>query len=453
MNCQELNERMIDPVALPQIEQDPQAMEHLTSCSACHARWEYEKKLQAGFQSIVERPIPSALTEKLLEIPNQATAMATQEETGVPFWGRFWFKAGLSAAMAGFLLAVCLKTIQYSGQGPTTRTGEISTAAAPKEKTPETGLAANPIIEPAQPTAIPEPAKPHPALNPAAEIAAASPSETRFDLARLPKEADKAAPTVTMQNSVADGVAREKETGSTPAPSSPPAGGPAPRSVRPGVAPTSESGDFSAAGKETAKKENPTKAEEPPHVVGEPLIDPSEKTKIQLAARKAPQPVASKGSAPAGSGNTDSFSAAEENKILADQVDSGKLGEVMLMKASPEEVLAPLEAAPGDLAQSEGEAGFVQPPPSGMKKALGKREMRAKLDIRRDQRHELIERIVREHRSQVREGPLDIDQWVISKWITVRERIQLSPPPGTRWAAILEGNELVAVLEVAESEN
>ena len=65
----------------------------------------------------------------------------------------------------------------------------------------------------------------------------------------------------------------------------------------------------------------------------------------------------------------------------------------------------------------------------------------------RDSRHERIEEVMREHFGEIREGPLDINQWVISDWISVKERIFLAPPPGYRWVSARRGQRWEAILQ------
>ncbi|MBF0409365.1 MAG: hypothetical protein HQM10_18640 [Candidatus Riflebacteria bacterium] len=61
---------------------------------------------------------------------------------------------------------------------------------------------------------------------------------------------------------------------------------------------------------------------------------------------------------------------------------------------------------------------------------------------------EFIKSILNEHSSEMKEGPLDIDQWVVNGWITLRERIALTPSMDGKWYVVNEdGNWNVYVSE------
>lgn len=46
---------------------------------------------------------------------------------------------------------------------------------------------------------------------------------------------------------------------------------------------------------------------------------------------------------------------------------------------------------------------------------------------------ELVEYVANNYANSISEGWLDINEWVIKKWITVKERIFIAPPQGYRW--------------------
>ncbi|MBF0545118.1 MAG: hypothetical protein HQM08_11815 [Candidatus Riflebacteria bacterium] len=54
---------------------------------------------------------------------------------------------------------------------------------------------------------------------------------------------------------------------------------------------------------------------------------------------------------------------------------------------------------------------------------------------------EFIRAILFEHPNELKEGPIDLNQWVLNGWLTVRERIKLTPSMDGFWAVVKDGNE------------
>ncbi|MBI3040042.1 hypothetical protein HYY75_13495, partial [bacterium] len=64
-----------------------------------------------------------------------------------------------------------------------------------------------------------------------------------------------------------------------------------------------------------------------------------------------------------------------------------------------------------------------------------------------EERRAKIEDLLNLHSTKVVEGPIDLNQWVLDKWITLRERIMLAPPPNLRWKSNLRSGKFEVSLE------
>jgi hypothetical protein len=138
---------------------------------------------------------------------------------------------------------------------------------------------------------------------------------------------------------------------------------------------------------------------------------------------------------------------------------SATRGELLLAKGTGEALAEPLarEGAADRVAKDERPppgrvAPFAAPPPAAaptrptltFKKELPPARIAS---LPRDQRNSKVEAVLEAHSRDVKEGPIDINHWVINDWISVKERIFLAPPPGYHWVAIRRGSRWEASLQ------
>ncbi|HOT29041.1 MAG TPA: hypothetical protein PLU72_12725 [Candidatus Ozemobacteraceae bacterium] len=479
MNCNECTEKILDHALLEQTVADPEAAAHLEGCPACRKRLEFERSLAAGFHAIVTEEPPIELAGRVLNIPECVTAeersvtgsrrqegraavpetlVIAPEPAGkpdessaarvpekrpareIPWWQAFWFRAGVSFAAAGFLLAIGVsqvmttsssvdrgrtdvaleKTLDYVKSAP-------QPAVAPSSE--EMTMAAAPVVpeEAKEPVAVPEVPLPPPPV---------------FEA--------KSAPPEGMQSLVSPGPENPTEKIAA-APAEPSADSGAERLAA--VPANEEKGPVKAV--EPAR---PAASASPPKVVGEPLVKkkgekdtvPEERivlAKQQPAAPVAPVAVQSKGLIVGGAARRaspsvspaiapqETESAPAGGERFASERIEPEVGDILLRKADAEGT----EKTADDLAPDY-EAGFAPPPPV---KAAAERFRQDFIDETTigvsPRKQARIEELMAAHAAEMREGPLDIDHWVLSGWITVKERIQLAPPEGMRWVAVRSG--------------
>nr|MBP7633608.1 hypothetical protein [Candidatus Ozemobacteraceae bacterium] len=208
MNCNEFTEKILDHALLGQTVAEPDAAAHLEGCSACRERLEFERSLAAGFHAIATEEPPIELAGRVLNIPECVTAeersvAGTRRQEGraampetlviapepagkreersavqvlekrpvreIPWWQAFWFRAGVSFAAAGFLLAIGVSQIMTTGSSVDRGRTDValektldyakSAPKPPAEPAPEKmTMAAAPVVpeETKEPVAVPE---------------------------------------------------------------------------------------------------------------------------------------------------------------------------------------------------------------------------------------------------------------------------------------------------------
>ncbi len=467
MNCNEFIERILDHALLEQTAAEPEAVAHLDGCPACRERLEFERTLAAGFSAIVSAEPPAEMASRILDIPerlkpvDQPAAIAEPSAVlekprelppelpaelpaaqparsrpeapfrEIPWWQGFWFKAGLSFATAGFLLAVGVTQLLTTESGVTEKRAESARTA------PATEMAAKSEL-PAGVPAVPDAAvgaaadgevasalaQPTGMMMAAAPVAPSAPEEQKAQIA-LP--AAPPPPPPAFRAGSGESAGGTNMTESRPADSLSMAESGATKIETAGELPAQSDG---SRVRNKDRREDESKL---PIVIGEPLIGAKDKKDVKPTAVKpvpaaVPVPAPSKPSALI-------VRPAEPAENAYAKVESVKqVGEIMLRETPDDRKQAADELA------ADSEAGFAPPPPAKSMAAVSRsnfvEESGTAVSPRKQAR---IEEIMSAHPSGIKAGTLDIDQWVLSGWITVKERIDIAPPHGMKWIAVKSG--------------
>ncbi len=81
------------------------------------------------------------------------------------------------------------------------------------------------------------------------------------------------------------------------------------------------------------------------------------------------------------------------------------------------------------------DSGWAPPPAVSTKMMANRSAPSEVLSKRSDTRIEKILLVIREHEDRIFQGRLDINDWVIKKWISVKDRIAIAPDSGMEWHA------------------
>lgn len=479
MNCEEFRDKLTDPTALAAVEIDHEAMLHVAACENCRARLGYEKQLMTGFAQIGNRQPPVALADRIIGIPAAERAKSGSSTPWRLLWKRYWFQTSLATGLAVLFLAVSLTFLAPAPTpAPLARQTSPTLAAAPTESL-ESPAARPPLagqldgVAPEGQSALAGGDLAAADTAPADGIAPAlAPMETAgilkddggrdeepktFEMAKaegrakdnLPSTADVITP-----RPLAVELPRSAPIPAAPAPAHPPAalGEVARDSAQVLAAPTAPKADQDGA---FEREVSPSQEEAAlPMVRGQPLDEetdsfaqpPLQLSRVSPSAKEARARIA-----PIKAKTVDPFEAKVHSGPSAER------GEILLMKGAGEgasrhgESLDD-EAAPITVAKA---MPYAPPPPPARPSAsmaVKKVESSRGADLApRDARHDEMERILSEHSAEIREGPLDINQWVISGWISVKERIFLAPQPRFRWMAVRRGQRWEAVLQKSSS--
>ncbi|HOY67036.1 MAG TPA: hypothetical protein PLP29_09110 [Candidatus Ozemobacteraceae bacterium] len=468
MNCNEFIEKILDHALLEQSVAEPEAASHLAGCPTCRERLEFERRLAAGFATVVGQEPPSELAARVLDIPGRSAAAEAPDTAAEPrnviaeaparlpieapvverpraaaqepvsrepaWWQTFWFRAGLSFAAAGFLLAVGVSHLMTGESGMADKRTELA-RSADVQTAPSAVPAPAGSSEP-QPGGQPEiPAAPVAVTPPVPEVAAGADTGMQPPAQTMTMAAAPAAPVtppppppVFRVETAAPPEGAEAVSKAAPAPE-PVLERPAAQNEIPAVAAVSEEK------LETAKNR-------PPVVVGEPLTGGSKKRSVkpdmQLAAAK-PAPTSPKpGDALPEKKVTPAVAASKAFTVRA-RVPSEAFAEsdgVLLRETTTADER---EQAADDLTPPS-EPGFAPPPPKSFaKSAAPDRDIDLSGAVASPRKQARIEEIMAAHAAVIRGGALDIDQWVLSGWITVKERIDIAPPHGMKWIAVKRG--------------
>ncbi|NLI76769.1 MAG: hypothetical protein GX442_10050 [Candidatus Riflebacteria bacterium] len=490
MNCEEFRDRLGDPTTLPEVETDDEAMRHVAGCEPCRSWLAYEKQLAGGFTQMGNRQPPVALADRIIGIPAAELRRRGQSAPWWRLWRRSWWPAALAGGAAVLFLAVSLTWLTAPATSPVPAGPRAMRAAAP---TPAFEEKAAPAPSPGGPAASTEavsdtaagtpaePAVPPTApANPAGESvrAAAAGGAAPDGMLALTPPAEPAAQAGKKTSPASEDSSEETSAQATTAfllakvesaKDAPPAPAlalppepvslglpkaiPLPLPPLPKSAPGREPGPAAGVALDSADvlyDISPSEAESAdggmPIVRGRPLDEEGEtpppirvakaqpaETRPRLAPARPADPFSPKVS-PSGP------SASRGERLLREGAGESAAGAMAKGKAeSRESESFQVARAPAPV--------FAPPPP---RSALALRKETA--DHRgatppRDDRHEKIEAVMQEHRGDIREGPLDINQWVISDWISVKERIFLAPPPNFRWVAVKRGQRWEASLQ------
>jgi len=427
MNCLEFQDILLDPTQAAEIESNLEAASHLASCETCKIRFEYEKNLISSFGAIAERPLPARLTEKILNIPNSSTG-----KKHLPFWKTFRFQVGFSFAVATILLVFLIaspnKNATLPGLSEIKKDELRAREKAIADSNAEAVVAASsvPTGAPGLQEAIQLAARPSPAPS------LVQPKDTtEFDKSESKKVFENfcetspgekiCPPEAEPQISPPHMPNKEKDFGKKGLPESTKAGFSREKfqETRPSAKPV-----MVALPKDLSR----AKHEVTPQVVrGEPLISQSQNSAQNSSYNHE------KFSKPETISNFEKELLGRESETNSQNRNSNE--EIAMMKISDAERKDARDSITIDSpnlekeSSSPGSERWVPPPPR-LAKAVSD-----KLPTRVDPRILKIQDILNKHEKDIKPGLLDINQWVISGWINVKERIFLTPDPDTRWLA------------------
>jgi len=462
MNCNEFIERILDHVLLEQTAADSEAAVHLEECPACRERLEFERSLAAGFSAIVSADPPAELTSRILTIPERLNAAdqpvviaeqpavlekpqptpadlpAAQPGRSKPetpsreplWWQSFWFKAGLSFVTAGFLLAVGVTQVMTTESGVTEKRAELARTA------PATEMVAKPELPAGGPAVSAPLVEPSGMMMAAAPVAPSAPGEQKAQV-ELP-----AAPPPPPPAFRADSM--ESMSGKSITKSGPEDVMPVVRNLETKI---ETAGEMPAQHDDSRmqKKDRREQEKDVPMIVGEPLIGAKGRKEQKLASVK-PAPVRASAPVPVPTKSLPLTvrTAEPAGNAYAKAEPIQEVGEILLLKTPDGQKRLADELTP------ESEAGFAPPPPAKTAAAISRtafvEESGTAVSPRKQAR---IEEIMSAHPSGIKAGTLDIDQWVLSGWITVKERIDIAPPHGMKWIALKRGTSWKAELRSA----
>lgn len=505
MNCQELRERMFDHSELDALSHAPEVVSHLESCPGCRERMALERRLAGAFLGLSEKPLPAGLANRIRQIQHEA---ATPDPQPFPFWFKMLFGSGLSLGLAGLLIVLIPRaTLSPTSEGGRMEMARAKTEqAAPAQTSPVAVPPAAVTVAvqsadagPSSPISTltvaaapkPTPVAPPPTLfaleAPTASAATGGEagagqmmaaiseraSETRFDVALAPRapepsvqaETKKAQPPSTpatpseswipnphLGSSVVMNLAKaetskaesSKELAKSVATPKLVVGKP----LLPEPAPAPQAAPMVIAARPlTAKPATPAGPPAPRSSEGKPdAVDADSKGVATRMRREAPSEASDKESPAQASGAETGqiFCMVDENAPTgspaspAEEQEKGSaLAQASLRKTASGKELqqdafapVPSDAGEADALTENRPAGFMAP-----EKASS------------DGQSARIEAILRAHHPDPAAGPIDIDSWVLSKWITVKERIELAPPRHQRWVVSRSGKDWRVVLE------
>ncbi|MBF0499098.1 MAG: hypothetical protein HQM09_03100 [Candidatus Riflebacteria bacterium] len=471
MKCEELRERMLDPKSHLGITQDSECSIHLSNCPECRAQFAVERALVNGFSALAELQPPVRLAERVLKIPTTIIL-----ENRVPFWHKIFWGTGFSLALAGLLLMVSPRneTLVTIHQAPSTKIAQEHTTTASTVPIPTTEMrlaAASPESKKLPSVSMTNSSVAGRQM-PASDISSAS----GFSIAAIP----------TTNNST-QGKSGNAPGTITIAMASRPTS-PLPTSVVPAI--SAQVHDLnvrialSAKSKqsqvESASNEYRDKNILPPIIRGESLSESNttempiarsskNPTEVAGAAEKSlkdheeisfcPSPQRSKTS-----GSSNSFAAFyPESKQASKQPASSQMESPLSAQTAPSEfsedkicmMKSDTTAVPGQSSDSSGSS----PPPTSpsvnmpKKQSIDSTDSSQLFDEKKQEKEQFIqtpifsqsptivkhqkrlESILERHLPRIREGPLDLNQWVIDGWINIKERIELAPPETLQWFA------------------
>lgn len=489
MNCNEFIEKIFDHALLEQVATEPEVVAHLDECPTCRERLEFERSLTAGFNAIVAQEPPIELAGRVLNIPEYIAAeersgaarqrqsvpetltpLPMREDTVVPpsprerpsrvipWWQAFWFKAGVSFAAAGFLLAIGVSQLMTTGSSVENKKMEFANAgqvelakSAPKPSAaPARDLAGTSDL-PADAGASSEP----PAQSREMMAAApAAPEETKARFVTPPalppappvfKELPDAAPVVSSPHPP---IFKARPEIAAAAPSEPPATPKAQGDVAPAV-----SASIAKAVEKRSEQVPETttlsglsrrkREEKPPVIVGEPLVieEPKKKARQDTQLAFAEQVPISQAAPGKSKGFTVRTVQLVENKTVRSE-PVPEVGDILLRETSAED-----KDRSSDELAPESEAGFAPPPPAKSAAETFREEFIEESTTGVSPRkRSRVEEVLSAHSARIQAGTLDIDQWVLAGWISVKERIEIAPPEGMNWVAVKSGTSWKAEL-------
>ncbi|HNV68767.1 MAG TPA: hypothetical protein PKO06_03655 [Candidatus Ozemobacteraceae bacterium] len=451
MNCQEFQEKLLEPTTLAAFDQNPEASAHAAACAECRRLLEWNRKVAEGFSAMSLREPPAILRDRILRIPELVTRedasakpVAETETAWFPGW-RWLSGMGLSFAGAFLLYVLVVRpfdmgTAVREDSRPTTKGMQVS-AVPPASVSEAVRPSPEPVIPALQPTSAE--AKP-----PDTGAAVPSSPAIAIEVAKVPtvstaKTTASSLPVSAPASAVAIGrVAVDEASTAMQVAAAPMAPEPKNRMA------VTENQEPPAT--EMAFAPPPPKVVGTPlnTVVGEPLVP------------TADAPSASVSTA-AGAGNTSPGASKSEEPIvlaqtenkgsqfgLADKRPSFTEGEILLREAVPADAE---EAKAGSLDDqplldtSATSDQFAREFRASKKETTAMPTQQALPDL--ETRKERLLAIVQKHSDKVIEGPIDLNQWILAGWITVKERISLAAPQGRTWVTQHEDGQWKIELE------
>ncbi len=459
MNCQEFQEKLLEPTALAAFDQNPEAVAHAAACAECRRQLEWSRKIADGFSAMAQREPPAELRARILRIPEvMAEKPVTQNSTSDAETGWFpgWrWLSGMGLSFAGAFLIYVFVVRPFD----TSMSVREPLRSDPKGTQIST-LPAVPAAQPAPTTTAPAaavvPVPPENQMS-AVELAKASATETTTGTGQVPP-ADSVQPIPTMAPTTSTGGLAGAGLAGRPAE-------PAASAVFQVAAAPAESAK-SAIPEKDGVQEVPTveMAFAPPPkvvgtplntVVGEPLVTESGTTAVPSAPMSPSVDHEAESFDKSRNGAEKSFMMAKTTKETKSEINRGRHvpsseGDILLREAVPADAFAE-ESKTGSLddqplldTAATGDQ-FARDFRASKKETAAMPAQRSLPDLEH-RRGRLLE-IVQRHADKVIEGPIDLNQWILAGWITVKERISLAAPQGRNWVARQESGSWKIELE------
>lgn len=424
MNCEEFIGRLLELDDPSNASESEDIREHAESCSQCNARLELHTKVVTGFEFIAHRSAPPELASRISSIPaslqaEKAAIEQTEDETP-GFFNIFWFKTGFAAGLACILAVFVYQSTFRVSMAPhetMAETGKIQQALAEEDKklpdlkddlAPNFDAPHDQILPPGQ-------------SEDSFEEFEVAQAEVSLIIKELGSSVDEAVEQTAVTKPEQLALALLPPTAEPLVDSS---------NESAGSVDSHEHGImFSMVSDQDMESElvdsfDETRDEQyVPTVVGEPLV----------MAAPPPPPVRETTPIPASS-----RSASRKARAKTDDLTSQGSGfappPVIPRVGTAESSRGGTVAVAPVMARESFDVQKSKPP------LVSSRKLRAELETVQDSRSARIESLVSQNMEFRREGPVDLNDLVLKNIITVRERIQLSPPAGKRWYLARSGD-------------
>ncbi|MFZ2960210.1 MAG: hypothetical protein WA705_25290 [Candidatus Ozemobacteraceae bacterium] len=430
MKCEEFREQMLDLPSGPGLPQEPDCAAHLAECPECSILFSRERIVSEVFHTMAEMRPPASLAKRILKIPELATA-----EKQVPFWHKFFWGTGFSVALASLIF------FAVPNHRPPLEDRQSSNPVLTKSSSSQRQIAA-PSIPPV--------------------------SEMRLAMA---KTSDESPPGEGSKPMMLAMVPREVPSPSSPGlPSVLTEKAKAPEETSQPVQPEKEA----ARVRDNKKNDESSKSpRNPPTIHAESLLSDDPSLPPMTFARAAPSKAMSMGvlqaapsaEAPAAAGPV----SAPTGNALHGSSDGSSGGNAYFMESNVsssdkdrgDSIMTSLRRSSADIPGSKSELSTEGESDTSSLEAKKSKSVESLREEQPDNsagspsakesnvlRKARLKALLKKFPQDIKEGPLDLNQWVLNGRLSVKERIALAPPPGFQWAIYFQGETWKIALEV-----